>query len=137
MHVEFFDSPEAVLREKLFLAKGVKEGGTVVLYADDEKLKDLKFEGRKVMSYGMNDNALIKGSSLVILYKEENGAKKPSGISFKLEYAGNRVPVSLENVLGVQHVYPILAAVAVGIVQGVTLAEVSESVKLIKPREGV
>ena len=116
-------------REALFGARGPawragKEGGTVMLYADDEKLKDLKFEGRKIMTYGMDESALVKGSSPTILYKEENGSRKPSGISFKLEYAGSSVPVSLLGVLGIQHVYPVLAAVAVGLVQGLPLVKI-------------
>ena len=142
VHVEFFDSPEAVRLEKLFLAQGVppgragKEGGTVILYADDEKLRDLKFDGRKVMTYGMDESALVKGSTPTILYKEENGSRKPSGISFKLEFAGNSVPVSLENVLGIQHVYPVLAAVAVGLVQGLPLVKMVQGLPLYKPPRG-
>lgn len=136
VHVEFFDSPEAVRKEKLFLAQGVKEGGTVILYADDDKLCDLKFDNRKTMSYGMAAEASVKGSLPVILYKEENGSRKPDGISFKLEYAGNSVPILLEKVLGIQHVYPILAAVAVGIVQGVTLDQAADSVKSYKAPRG-
>jgi UDP-N-acetylmuramoyl-tripeptide--D-alanyl-D-alanine ligase len=136
VHVEFFDSPEAVRLEKLFLAQGVKKGGTVALYADDEKLKDVKFEGRKVMSYGMTADALVKGSTPIILYTEENGSRKPSGISFKLEYFGNSVPVSLPGVLGVQHIYPILAAATVGIDQGLTLIQVIESFKNYNPPRG-
>ena len=136
VHVEFFDSPEAVRLEKLFLAQGVKKDGTIVLYADDEKLRDLKFDGRKVMTYGMDESALVKGSTPTILYKEENGSRKPSGISFKLEFAGNSVPVSLENVLGIQHVYPVLAAVAVGLVQGLPLVKIVQGLPLYKPPRG-
>jgi UDP-N-acetylmuramoyl-tripeptide--D-alanyl-D-alanine ligase len=156
VHVEFFDSPEAILKEKLFLVKGVppgragKEGGAVVLYADDKKLKDLKFEGRKVMTYGMDESALVKGSMPTIIYGEVASRKlqvasegkhdfrllKPTGISFKLDYAGNSVPVSLENVLGVQHIYPILAAVAVGLVQGLSLAKIVQGLSLYNPPRG-
>jgi UDP-N-acetylmuramoyl-tripeptide--D-alanyl-D-alanine ligase len=130
VHVEFFKSPEEVRKEKLFLAKGVKEGGTIILYADDEKMRNLKFEGRKVMTYGITADAAVKGSQPAIIYKDENGYRKPSGISFKLEYAGNSVPVSLSGVLGIQHVYPILAAVAVGVVQGLPLVKIVQGLPL-------
>ena len=175
VHVEFFGSPEAVRKEKLFLAKGVKAGGTVILYADDEKMKGEKFDGRKVMSYGINEKSLVKGSLPVITYKDreikmldvrglklekmeienptsniqhlasyhtdgssqELYSKKPTGISFKLEYAGNTVPVTLTGVLGIQHVYPILAAVAVGLDRGLPLAQIIQGLPLdFKPPRG-
>ncbi len=88
------------------------------------------------MTYGMDESALVKGSTPTILYKEENGSRKPSGISFKLEYAGSSVPVSLLGVLGVQHVYPVLAAVAVGLVQGLPLVKIVQGLPLYKPPRG-
>jgi len=133
VHVEFFKSPAEVLKEKISLAKGVKTGGTIVLYADDEKLTGLKFEGRKIMTYGMVEGASVRGSLPIILYKEENGFKKPIGMTFKLDHGGNSVPISLSLVLGAQYIYPVLAAVAVGLVQGVTLVQIIKSISDYKP----
>jgi len=133
VHVEFFGSPQAVLREKLFLAQGVKKGGTVILYADDRKLRDLKFEGRDVTTYGTVEGADVRGSAPAILYKDG----RPSGISFKLEYKGASATLTLFGVLGVQHVYPILAATSVGLVQGVTLAHAIQGlISNFKPPRG-
>ena len=136
VHVEFFKSPAEVLKEKISLAKGVKAGGSVVLYADDEKLASLKFEGRKIMTYGMAENASVRGSLPIILYKEENGFKKPIGMTFKLDHGGNSVPILLPGIIGKSHIYPILAAVAVGLARGITLSQIIESIKNYEPPRG-
>jgi UDP-N-acetylmuramoyl-tripeptide--D-alanyl-D-alanine ligase len=133
VHVEFFKSPTEVLKEKIFLAKGVKAGGTVVLYTDDEKLSGLKFEGRKIMTYGMVESAGVRGSLPIILYKEENGFKKPIGMTFKLDHGGNSVPIILPGIIGKSHIYPILAATAVGLARGLTLVQIIESIGDYKP----
>lgn len=136
VHVEFFKSPAEVLKEKISLAKGVKAGGTIVLYADDEKLAGLKFEGRKIMTYGMAESASVRGSLPTILYKEENGFKKPIGMTFKLDHGGNSVPIMLPGIIGKSHIYPILAAVAVGLARGITLSQIIESIKNYEPPHG-
>src|ERR1035437_3145455 len=136
VHVEFFKSPAEVLKEKISLAKGVKDGGSVVLYADDEKLVGLKFEGRKIMTYGMAESASVRGSLPTILYKEENGFKKPIGMTFKLDYGGNSVPIMLPGIIGKSHIYPILAATAVGLARGLTLVQIIESIKDYKSPPG-
>jgi UDP-N-acetylmuramoyl-tripeptide--D-alanyl-D-alanine ligase len=133
VHVEFFKSPAEVLKEKIFLAKGVKAGGIIVLYADDGKLAGLKFEGRKIMTYGIVESAGVRGSLPIVLYKEENGFKKPIGLTFKLDHGGNSVPIMLPGIIGKSHIYPILAAAAVGLVQGVTLAQIIKSIGDYKP----
>ena len=136
VHVEFFKSPAEVLKEKISLAKGVKDGGSVVLYADDEKLVGLKFEGRKIMTYGMAENASVRGSLPIILYKEENGFKKPIGMTFKLDYGGNSVPIMLPGIIGKSHIYPILAATAVGLARGLTLVKIVQGLPLYKSPPG-
>jgi UDP-N-acetylmuramoyl-tripeptide--D-alanyl-D-alanine ligase len=135
VHVEFFKSPAEVLKEKIFLAKGVKAGGTIVLYADDERLKGLDFGAdRKIMRYGMSKGSTVAGSYPMIVYKKsQGGLDRPSGMTFKLDYEGNSVPIFLPGVLGAQYIYPILAAVAVGLVRGVTLAQIIKSISDYKP----
>ena len=130
VHVEFFKSPAEVFKEKIFLAKGVRSGDTVVLFADDEKMKNLDLgPDKKVITYGMGNSSAIVGSYPLIVYKKgKNGTEKPDGMTFKLDYEGNSVPIVLSHVLGAQHIYPILAAVAVGLDRGVTLVKILESV---------
>jgi UDP-N-acetylmuramoyl-tripeptide--D-alanyl-D-alanine ligase len=136
VHVEYFDSPAAVLREKLFLAKAVKKGGAVVLFGDDQKLKDLTFSGRTVMTFGMSTNANVRGSNPFIQYSTSDGIKKPTGISFKLDYAGNSLPINLDGVLGAAHVYPVLAAVTVGLIRGMSFSQIIKTTTDFNPPRG-
>lgn len=48
-------------------------------------------------------------------------------MTFKVDYTGSTVPVKTKGVLGVQHIYPALAAFAVGATQGLNLVSMSQS----------
>ena len=116
VHIEFFDSAEDVVREKSNLIKALKSEGVFVVNADDKKtlaLKDLAGE-RKIFTYGFRDGSSIVASSESTIYENS----KPKGISFRVDYSGNSVPVEIGDVLGKQHIYPVLSALAVGISQG-------------------
>ena len=128
VHVEFFSSPEQVFEEKASLADAVKPGGTLVLFADDEKVMTMadRVKGKdvKVVSFGMSDGATVKGSGEQTVY--ENGA--PVGISFKLHLDANSVPVLVRGVLGQTYLYPILAAAAVGKARGMSASAIIQAV---------
>ncbi|MFA6295311.1 MAG: UDP-N-acetylmuramoyl-tripeptide--D-alanyl-D-alanine ligase [Candidatus Paceibacterota bacterium] len=125
VHVEFFKSPEQVFEEKAALATGVKNNGTLVLFADDEKVMSLancliggvKNKVVTVVSYGLNFTATVKGLNDQIIY--ENGSIK--GLSFNVATDSMTAPVFIRNVIGNVYMYPLLAAVAVGKARGVTL----------------
>lgn len=122
VHVEFFKSPEDVLREKLFLAKALKADGTLIVSADDHRLveasKDFK---QKVMTFGVNNQATISASNI------EMDINK--GVSFNLNFEGKSCLINLNGVLGIQQVYPLIAAVAVGIARGISIEKITEAFK--------
>ncbi len=136
VHVEFFKSPEEVFEEKAALAEAVKPGGTLVVFADDEKVMSLgervKARGVSVLSYGFSENASVRGSDIKVLYEE--GA--PAGISFDLRYEGVSNLVSVKGVIGETQVYPILAAVAVAKAKGVDRESVSKTLYYSKAPRG-
>ncbi len=117
VHVEFFDSPEQVFEEKVSLAENVKIGGTVVLFADDEKIISIieraKSRNAQVITYGRSESAQVRGSNDAILYEEVGGTKRPVGFTFKLDISGNSIPVSIKRSLGISTMYSLLAAGAV------------------------
>ena len=133
VHVEYFDSPEEVIREKSFLARKVKKNGTLVLNADDENvLKMQKLTDARIVTYAENTKATIRGSYPSIGYTDG----KPCGISFKLEYEGKIVPVRLKNVLGKHHIYAGLSAIAVGLEMGVNLVDLIANISSYAPPMG-
>ncbi len=86
VHVEFFKSPEAVFEEKASLAEAVKPGGTLILFADDEKVANLaervKSRNVSVISFGLNEKADVKAEDIKVLYDE------PPVKEWKVESAG-------------------------------------------------
>ena len=123
VHVEFFKSPEAVFEEKAALAEAVKPGGTLVLFADDEKVAGLaervKSRNVSVISFGLNEKADVKAEDIKVLYDEPpvkewkvesasglttnefNFAPKtvsaPIGMSFKLVIGGDTQPAAVQS----------------------------------------
>jgi len=132
VHVEYFDSPEDVIKEKSYLAKAVRPGGTLVLNYDDEDVLRLQETAKeKVLTYGMTDEANVYASNYSILYDEkgEEGAtyRVPAGVAFKANFEGNSVPVSIRGGLGKAHIYPVLGAIAAGLSQGINLVDIANA----------
>jgi len=124
VHVEFYNGPEGVAKEKGKLAKAVSSIGNVVLNIDDPFVADMKdITKGNVMTYGFIDEADLRISSF--MNRSEND--KPLGVSFKLETGDNFVPVKIDGSLGKAVAYSAAAAAAVGLVKGMNLVEISEA----------
>src|SRR5262249_34450201 len=150
VHVEFFDSPEQVFEEKASLAENVKNGGTVILFADDDKVMSIaervKDKNARIISFGTSLSATVKGSDLKFTYdgaesrewKVESTAgslgsdfkfqpahfRAPTGIAFSLTINGQSSNISTQNILGKVYMYPMLAAAAAGIARNVPIEEI-------------
>ena len=127
VHVEFFSSPEQVFEEKASLAEGVKDGGSLVLFADDEnvmKIKD-RVSGRNVdvITYGTNAS-MVNGSNLTIEYGMNGEMKYPTGIKFDIEMKGTKSSIGMKGVIGNTYQYPVLAAAAVGLAKGMSIEKI-------------
>lgn len=130
VHVEFFASPEEVFEEKASLAGALKNGGSLILFADNEKVMTIadrvKEKNAKVISFGTVEAATIKGSDDHITYADN----VPVGLGFTLTIknsatdSADRVaegisnkgiqPVYFKGIIGKTYMYPLLAAAAVG-----------------------
>lgn len=125
VHVEFFESPEAVIQEKILLAHAVKKGGTLVLGVDDPKVAILKskFSGLQMMQYGVGEGSEVRGSDYEVRYE----AGLPVGISFRVLVGAQAFSVSIRDVLGRHLMQPVLAAFAVAHSLGLDLARVADT----------
>ncbi|MBX4204871.1 MAG: UDP-N-acetylmuramoyl-tripeptide--D-alanyl-D-alanine ligase [Candidatus Doudnabacteria bacterium] len=119
-HLEFFRSPEALKREKLSILSGLKNSGTAVLNADNEKVMEGKAKSQSI-SYGFSESADVSAKDFQITNK--NGV---FGISFKVSYKGTRLPFFLPNAVGRPAAYASLAAAAVGLSMGLHLVEIAQ-----------
>ncbi len=132
VHVEFFSSPEQVFEEKACLAEAVKNNGTLILFADNEKVLSLaervKDRGVKVISFGTAEVADVRGTEERVVYaiadSAEQPSKKPCGLTFQLTMDGVTQPVSVNGILGKSYMYPLLAAAAVGKARNVPMASI-------------
>jgi UDP-N-acetylmuramyl pentapeptide synthase len=133
VHVEFFDSPEAVCEEKIKLVRALRQEGTFVYNNDDEKVvavaKDIF---QQTIGYSRYSPSAFTTSGDTTYY--ENG--KAVGTEFKLAHEKETVTMRVQGSLGVQHAYTFAAAAAVGSIFGVALAEVSEALKNHVPPPG-
>ena len=119
VHVEYFDSPEEVIKEKEYLIKALKEDGVLVLNHDDEKVRTFKqVYKHTAVTFGFDEGAMFKAS-------HDRHSVKKKQTSFRIDSDGSSVPITIRNSLGRQHMYPTLAAFSVGSSQGLDMASMA------------
>ncbi len=123
VHVEFFDSPEEVIREKASLLTALTSTGTFVVNADDPVVLGLsdRVPGQAV-TYGFSLGAGTRGSEVHLV---TDSAGMPIGLSAQVSYedTGEQVELRMLGSIGVHAFSPLLAACAVGRVLGFSLIE--------------
>ncbi len=124
VHIEYFKDIDALMEEKAFLLKALREDGTAILNADDENILALgKYVKGNVIHYGMEKPATINADKYELMYEGDSLA----GMQFRILYESNIIPVVLKGVVGIQHVYPVLASACVGFAIKMPLVKITES----------
>ncbi|MBI2030338.1 UDP-N-acetylmuramoyl-tripeptide--D-alanyl-D-alanine ligase [Candidatus Kaiserbacteria bacterium] len=133
VHVEYFDSPEALLREKRALAEYLKPGGKLIINGDDARMQELRstFHG-VTTTYGSAPTNDYSASHEEIIYED----KAPVGIRFRVNHAGNSIPVTVHGALGRPRVYAALAALAAASAAGVDIVSASSGLAAWVPAPG-
>lgn len=109
VHVEFFGSTEKIIEEKTYLAQALKQDGTLIVNHDDKEVYNVHYKiKRRFVSYGFHEEATYQAS-----YAQINESGSSSGMTFKMKYDGSTFPVSMNNIVGMHHVYAGLVAIAV------------------------
>ncbi|MBI2482014.1 MAG: UDP-N-acetylmuramoyl-tripeptide--D-alanyl-D-alanine ligase [Candidatus Vogelbacteria bacterium] len=117
-HLEFYNSPEALVKEESALAFAVKPEGVVFLNSDDNNIQDLakKLEflsddkRPKIITYGLNEQADIRGANFRIDYDTKN---KAVGSGFEVRVATNHYQLKITDSVGLEQMYPMLVALGV------------------------
>lgn len=126
VHIEYFKSKDEVVAEKANLVDALKHDGVLILNSDDADVFAFKNKTlNKILTYGMMGDAEVRATNYSVYYHEESG--EPFGIYFKVEYAGNTLPVRMIGTLGGNNIYSSLAALAVGISLDLNLIECAEN----------
>lgn len=130
VHVEFYNSPEEVAREKSRLIDQLPASGFAILNADDPVVMGLKDRTRaRLITYGFSAEAQVR----IVSFENKIEGGVPIGVVCKLEYGGSTVPVRIEHVFGKPHVYAAAAAAAAGLAYGLNLVQVSEALRAYRP----
>jgi len=91
VHVEFFDSVEAVIEEKASLIDALRPGGTLLLYADDERTKKLQQRlpapDARIMLFGFDGEADARASGFSVV-REEGLEGWPIGMTATIAVEG-------------------------------------------------
>lgn len=139
-HLELFDSVEKVAREKQNIVSHLKVDDYAILNKDDELAMNMQSKTRaKVITFGFSADADIRALDVDISAGPSSDPwvdVQIKGLSFKLQYKGSIIPVFLPKVLGQHQVYSALAAAAVGVSQGMNLADIAEALKDYNPPAG-
>jgi UDP-N-acetylmuramoyl-tripeptide--D-alanyl-D-alanine ligase len=115
VHLEFFDSLAGIAKAKYELVESLPASGTVVLNADDEYVSQFgrNFKGKVVM-YGTGTSANVRAENIQ--------SRGQDGCEFDVVLGSNREHAVLP-LIGQHNVLNALAAVAVGLEQGLNLPE--------------
>jgi UDP-N-acetylmuramoyl-tripeptide--D-alanyl-D-alanine ligase len=133
VHVEFFTSPEEVIKEKCELGKALRPGGTLIVNADDEKMRNLPLkEGQRMLSYGTATEATVRGDAMQVQYDNAVPTGMMCTVSFQHEKADVRIP----GVIGTHHLHPLLAALTVAISEGVAFPHAIQNGSAYVPPAG-
>lgn len=137
VHVEFFDSPEAVVREKASLINTLKPHGSLVIYTDDTRMQAIveraESRGIHTIRFGAAPGAQIRLDEPVVI--AQKGAW-PSGMQAKIHMGERTEDIIVKGVLGAHAIMPLVAAAAVGLAIGKSITEITTGLDLYQPPKG-
>ena len=122
-HIEFLGSRDGILKAKTEMLPHMKEGGSVVVNGDDDKLCTLKSQRKDVITFGIESDCDIKAQNIV-----DNGL---DGSEFTVDGEKYTVPSP-----GRHMIYNALACIAVGRLFKMTPAQIKEGLINYKPISG-
>jgi UDP-N-acetylmuramoyl-tripeptide--D-alanyl-D-alanine ligase len=124
-HLQAFKNVEAIEKEKGTIVDRLTPQGLAVLNRDDERVWKMRTRTKaQVVSFGFHEEADVRGvTELTAPVLDADRV----GMRFKVQAGGSTVPFFLPGVLGQHSLYGALAAVAVGLHEGMNLIELSDA----------
>ena len=128
MHIEHLGSKEGILKAKMEILEGMREGSHVILNGDDPLLWSQRhLEHMKLSFFGYeNPQCTVKACDV----KDESGAMR-----FQVEAENTTFPIEL-NLEGKHYISDALAAVSVGMAMGVESSRIQESLSMFQNMAG-
>ncbi len=133
VHVEFFASPEHLAQEKMQLIRHLQPSDHAVLNYDDQTVLDMKSHtAAQVHTFGMGEGADVRAGDV----KTRLDGNTPLGISADLIVAGHAMPLVVNGTLGGGIASACAAAVAVGQIFTIGLADAVQALSRMRPPAG-
>lgn len=118
---DFFAGNQENTTEIQQITKLLPGQGYLVLNFDNDAAKEIKsLTNAKTLTFGFQEKADIWISDVNSDINETN---------FKINYQGKIVPIWLKNIAGKEQIYASISAVAVGIILGLNLVEISQALR--------
>lgn len=134
VHVEFFKNRDEVIREKKYLVDALKHDGMLIVNGDDQDSMKIKETSKNIsIIYGTDKLSDLVATEAKNYYGEDGHIE---GITFKVEYGGNIVPIVIKGSLGAKSVYSSLAAIAVGLTQKINIVKSAEALLTLETSNG-
>ncbi|MBQ5742868.1 MAG: UDP-N-acetylmuramoyl-tripeptide--D-alanyl-D-alanine ligase [Clostridia bacterium] len=111
-HIEYLGSQEGILKAKMEIVDGMKDDGVLVINGDDPYLSTVNDTKQKRVWYGLNNSEFDYYAYNVRILEE--------GVSFTAKTPLGELDVNLA-IDGIHNVYNSLAAIAVGVLSGMSL----------------
>ena len=128
-HLESFGSEENIIKGKFELIESLPEDGFAVLNGDDPKQVGYKLQNKvKTIWIGINNKDVD--------VRADNIKCSSKGSSFDVYLKGKKEPYKFETkLLGDHNIYNILAGIAFGIEFGISMEELVQAVRGVRPVE--
>lgn len=133
VHVEYFSSPEAVVKEKMLLVSALKPEGVLVYNNDDTKIQEqLPNVLQRKVGFGryLETDFTARGDRVV--YADD----QPIGVEFEIEHMGTSSKVLITETVGTHNVYSCMAAIAVADELSVPVVTAAESLLKLQTSPG-
>lgn len=125
VHLERLRSLDAIAAAKAELVEALPPDGAAVLNGDDPRVAAMASRTKaRVLFFGQSQQCHVRGGDLV--------SRGLDGISFRLSYGGMSAEVEAP-LPGRHHLYPALAAAAVGLAEGMALTDVAAALREARP----
>lgn len=138
VHLENYQDIDELAFEKSQIVRVLNSQDIAILNADDERVKKMeKVTQAKILFFGFTEDANLKITNFKLVTKTiERGFEIPIGVSFNLNYQGEKSLVFLKNHLGIPSVYAATIGAAVGLIFDIPLNEISKALEKFQPEKG-
>ena len=121
-HIGELGSRENILKAKLEITDGMKEGSTLIINQDNDMLQTVELPHLNVVRVGKGNEASIQASHIIL---EETKS------SFEVEYQGKKEIIEVP-VQGEHNISNALIAIAVGIALNISLEDIKKGIQEFK-----